>query len=68
MRNYFQKERLKSEMVRRKKEQIMTSDRKHKVALMKKIEIMRYLKMEENKRVMKLKRAEYLTRKWAGAI
>ena len=68
MRNYFEKERLKSEMVRRKKEEIMTCERKHKVALMKKIEITRYLRMEENKRLMKLKRAEYFTRKWAGAV
>ena len=57
MRNYFEKERLKSVMVRRKKEHLMTCERKHKVALMKKIEITRYLREEENKRIMKLKRA-----------
>ncbi len=67
MKNYFERQRLKSELARRKRAENLAIERKHKVALMNKMEITKYLRKEENLRLLKLKRSEYFTRQWVGA-
>ncbi len=55
-------------MARRKKEEILLVERKHKVALMNKSEIYRYLKNEEAKKVRNKAKALFFAHTWISAL
>ena len=64
---YFEKQRYRSEQAKIRKGELLQVERKRKVALVNKSEIYRYLKHQEMKRLRKLKQAEFFIRAWVGA-
>ena len=64
---FFDKQRMRSELAKRKKGELLQLDRKRKVALVNKSEIYRYLKNQEMKRMRKLKQAEFFIKVWVSA-
>ena len=64
---YFDKQRYRSEVAKSRRQELLHLDRKHKVALMNKSEIYRYLRNLEGLKLRRKKMAQFFARVWSAS-